>query len=46
LQDDAIIPNWNFKAPDWTRAHPLPTSAYLRGKNVERIELRRDPVRP
>lgn len=39
-RDDAIILDWEFNAPDWTRAHPLRTTAFLRDGNIARIELR------
>ena len=39
-RDDAIILDWKFNAPDWTRAHPLRTTEFLRDGNIARIELR------
>jgi len=43
-KDEAIFLDWNFNAPDWTRAHPLRTTAFLRGGSVVRVELRPNPV--
>ncbi len=43
-KDDTVFLDWNFKAPDWTRAHPLRTTAFLRDGSVERVELRPNPA--
>jgi hypothetical protein len=45
-KDDAIILNWDFDTPDWTRARPLQTTATLRDGSVSRVELRPKPVTP
>jgi hypothetical protein len=41
---DAILLNWDFSAPDWTKQHPLRTTAYLRDGSVTRVELRPNPT--
>ncbi|MGA2792383.1 MAG: hypothetical protein ABSE69_02450 [Roseiarcus sp.] len=41
-RDGAIILNWRFEAPDWTRAHPL-RAAVFPSDGGARIELR--PIR-
>jgi hypothetical protein len=43
-KDDGIILDWAFDAPDWTRSHPLRTTAMLRDRSVAHIELRPKPA--
>jgi hypothetical protein len=43
-KDDAIILDWEFNSPDWTRARPLRTKAILKDGSIASVELRPNPV--